>query len=597
MTPYAHSISTDTLARLAPFAAGLALAAAATGCGAPPKPGNFPTKAELDQIAAAPIPNRTFEKGTVDVEQWELLGPLPEAYDASAAPSDSAWGKLLDDGIVAMGKPGLVLTSAAMECLARQVAAFAIAKNAPPAAPLRAFMAARCGVPASSVSTDYMVTDVPEGTTEADILAKWKADITAEVPKAVGSGPRFAGIAFVLKDKRAAAAIVSSPRGTKLQTVPMVPVDGKVVLKGELLDPAESVRALVTRGKFGYETCIRDVDIELPKFTIECPVAADDASARVELAAFQAGRELGSTVVDVRVYPAGKPDTMYSHAAPKNEPFPADAAGLSTALLASINGARKAAGMSEVRAASVQGATATRLAPYYFAGMNGGLDFAVADKVALGMLAGWEVDGMVREGHFSSEWGYERDVAAFVELAIASPFGRETLLDPGIAQIAVGPYLHDGVTGFGAMFGTYALLDTTGKTDNAAAVLARLTKLRAKIKRPAPDAATEVEAAVEDVVAKVQGGLSLDDALKRLTERSVDSISRGSVRSWCVVSSSVEKLEFPSDLLATPDVRLGVGVARYKPEGSPWTKLAVFFVMLKEPAPTNVAKAPGPNKG
>ena len=137
MTPRARRSSTDMLSRLAPLAAGIALAA--TACGTPPKPGNFPTHAEPDQTTTRPIPTRRVEKAPLDVEQWELTGPLPEAYDAAPATGDSAWSKLLADGITAMGKPGLVVTTAAMTCPARELAAFLAVKDAAPAEPLRGF--------------------------------------------------------------------------------------------------------------------------------------------------------------------------------------------------------------------------------------------------------------------------------------------------------------------------------------------------------------------------------------------------------------------------------------------------------------------------
>lgn len=189
------------------------------------------------------------------------------------------------------------------------------------------------------------------------------------------------------------------------------------------------------------------------------------------------------------MYPAGKPEQPYAHAPASADGLPSGDAAISVVLLGGINAVRTEAALPGVRSAEAQSRTATQLAPYYFASRYGG-DSAVADKVALGLLAGWDVDGMVREGHFGAQWSYERDVAAFVEAAIASPFGREALLDPQAVQIALGPLVDKDNPGFGAVFGTYAMIDATGRTDNAAAVVARLTKLRGKISRPPPAAAT-----------------------------------------------------------------------------------------------------------
>ncbi len=575
-------------------AAAALVALAASACGAAAQPGNFPTKAELDRLAAAPPPLHVFERGAVDVEKWEPVGPFPDAVDSTSTDDASPWTKTLL-GVVA-AKPGRVETTRGMACLGREVAAFAAEKKALPASPLMRFLGARCGVPSTSVGMQLISGDAPESTSDADVYAGWEAKVVAALPAALATGPRLAGIGFARKGKHAAVALVFAQRTVRLDNVPLVPADGKVLLRGELLAPAATVRALVTRGRFGYEECVKDVDLQPPRFAIECPVSAEDPTARIEVAAFQEGRELGDIELDLTVYPAGKPDQPYAHAPAKPDALPSGDAALAAALLGGINAARAEAGLAGVRAAEAQSRTAAQLAPYYFGSLHGG-DAAVADKVALGMLAGWDVDGMVREGHFGSQWAYERDVAALVESAIASPFGREALLDREAVQIAIGPLVDKDNPGFGAVFGTYSMIDVTGKTDSAAAVTARLTKLRGKIKRPPPALVTELDPVLSDVTTRVQAGLSLEDALQRATSASLGAIARGSVRVWAVTASSVDKLEFPSELLSTPDLRLGVGVAHYKPAGSPWTKLAVFFVIVKEPAPANTASGSAKHSG
>lgn len=204
--------------------------------------------------------------------------------------------------------------------------------------------------------------------------------------------------------------------------------------------------------------------------------------------------------------------------------MPSGDAALAAALLGGINAVRAEAGLGGVWVAEAQSRTATQLAPYYFGSLHGG-DVGVADKVASASFVGLDVDGMVREGHFGAQWAYQRDVAALVESAIASPFGREALLDREAAQIAIGPLVDKDNPGFGAVFGTYSMIDATGKTDGAAAVVARLTKLRGKIKRPPPALATELDAVLSDVTTRVQGGLSLEDALQRATSASLEAIS------------------------------------------------------------------------
>jgi hypothetical protein len=93
-------------------------------------------------------------------------------------------------------------------------------------------------------------------------------------------------------------------------------------------------------------------------------------------------------------------------------------------------------------------------------------------------------------------------------------------------------------------------------------------------------------------VARLEGGIPLKEALEHVTEKSVSLVQNARVQAWVATASSVEKLEFPSEILSRPGLRLGVGVARYRPEGSPWTKLAVLFVVVEDVAGGNTARSP-----
>lgn len=561
----------------------------ATGCGAAAQPGNFPTRDELFKLASGPAPQRVFNRGAVDADSFELTAPLPDSADGSEVEAETPWQKLLRGAVAS--RPGLVVASRATDCAARQVAAFVAAKNALPAEPLVRFIAGRCGVPSDTLAMAYRTIEVPESTPESELYDKWSAGMKTDIGEMLGAGSRSAGIAFARSGKLAAVTIVSARRTVHLEKLPLVPVDGKVVLKGELLTPAESIRALVTRGRFGFEVCIKDIEVNLPRFTIECPVSAEDPSAQIEVAAFPAGRELGEHVVDLRVYPAGTLEQTYTRRpADEAEKAPEGGPALLAALLGQVNAVRKEAGMADVRASEAQNRTAAQLAPFYFAALNGNLDATVADKVALGLLAGWDVGGDVREGHFASRSTGQRSPAALVDSVIASPFGRETLLDPAVSVIAMGTVT--GEDRLGTVFSTYSMFGTTVTADAAPSVLARLTKLRGKIKRAAPTPVPELDPALADTVARVQNGLSLDEALGNLTKKSAEAVPGSRVSAWVVTTPSVEKLELPSETLAKPSLRLGVGVARYKPEGAPWTKLAVFFVVVEEPVMNNTARGP-----
>ncbi len=568
----------------------LTVALSTVACAGAAQPGTFPTRDQLSKLTAAPPPANVFDKQAVDVDAFELVAPLPDAVDGSAVNPEGPWQKLLTSTVAS--KPGLVVASTAMECAARQVAAFVAEKNALPAPPIVRFVASRCGVPTATLGLAYRSVEADEKVTEESLVDRWSPDVKKDLEGVLGAGNRAAGIAFARSAKRAAVAVVTASRVVHLSKVPLVPASGKVILKGELLNPAESIRAVVTRGRFGFESCVKDVDLVLPQFQIECDVSPDDPSARIEVAAFPAGRELGDTVIDMRVYPAGSAAQAYTRAGTEDKEAPLDPSTEGATLVARINAIRKEAGLAEVRLSVPQTHTAAKLAPYFFAAVSGKLEPTVADTVALGLLAGWEVEGAVREGHFTAMWLGHRAPTAFVQQTIDSPFGRETLLDPAASVIAVGSISDD--TTLGAVFSTYSAIETT-QTDTTSAVLARLSKLRGKIKRAAPEAVPELADAMADAVARVESGTHPKDVLDRVTNKSAEAVPGSRVASWMVTTTTVEKLEYPSDLLSKGSLRLSVGVARYRPEGAPWTKLAVFFVAVEEPAANNTARTSAPH--
>ncbi|MBK8255778.1 MAG: hypothetical protein IPK82_24310 [Polyangiaceae bacterium] len=571
--------------------AALSFSAAALGCGAAQTAGagNFPTQDELLKLKSVPPPTHALDRGAVDVDTFTLSGPLPDVIEAEPIDPQTPWQKLLVEQVVNARAQNTksVIASGAMDCLARQVAAFAAEKGALPTQSFVRFASARCGALTGIASTGFRGAEVADKSTEEELYKEWSADVAKDLRALMGDGMRELGVAFVRKEKKAIVAYVSAPRSVILERVPMVPKDGVVVLKGKLVNPAASVRALVTRGQFGFEVCIKDIEATLPNFSIECPVNADDPGARVEIAAFEEGRELGASVLDIQLAPNGKPQDVYTRVA-KDDKAPSDIATLRTALLDRVNQVRKEAGMGALTLAQTQSQTATELAPYFFASGAGNLEPRVADRVALGMLAGWDVGVPVREGHFASQWVTQRSVAGLVEAAIGRPYGRETLLDPGASLLAVGPLLEED--NLAAVLSTYATIDASGKTDYAGQVLARLTKLRGKVKRAAPEVASVLDPVMSDAVARVEAGEDLKEVLDRMTNKAAEASPGSRVASWFVTTSSVERLEYPSPVLARSTLRLAVGVARYKPEGSPWTKLAVLFVALEETAAPNTAQ-------
>jgi hypothetical protein len=552
-------------------------------CGGAPA-GAFPSRGEIDEIAAAPVPSGGLDDRSLDVPSWTLRGAPAEVIEVATANDPTPWGAML--GEVAAARPGLVVVTQAMACVAREAAAFVAEKNAMPAPPLRRFLAARCGAVGSEVTLAYQAGQVPPAMQEADVSRQWGGQVRAMVQGGM-VGNRFAGIGFARVGDRAAIVLASAPRRVHLERTPVVAAGGGWVLRGEVLAPAAHLEALVTQGRLGYAECTSDPAVALPRFAFACPASADDASAWIEIAAFPAGRVLGESVVEVQVVTAGKPEATYVHAQAAPRGGPRDPASLAVALVDRLNAVRREGGLGAVRLSPAETRKAVVLAPHYFAALGGHGDVTVADKIALGLQAGWDVEGVVRDGHFTSGRGDAQNPDDLLDLACAGPFGRRALLDPQVQAVAVGTVVSGDA--LGAVLGTYSLLDTRRSQDEANAVMARLTLLRQGRHLAAPTAVPQLASLLAKAAEQARAGQDPSDTMHWLLQSAADQARGMRVHVWVAQALAVDRLDFPAELLGERALAVAVGVAHHKPAGEPWARLVVFFVTVDEPAANNTA--------
>jgi hypothetical protein len=492
-------------------------------------------------------------------------------------------------GAAASARPGMVVLSQAMACAAREAAAFVAEKGALPAQPLRRFIAARCGAVTTEIALASQAGSVPAATPEAEIVARWGAEAQAMVRAGLAGGSRFAGVGFARSGDRAAVVLATALRRAHVERASLVAQGGMVVLRGELVAPAAHLEALVTRGRYGYAECMLDPNAVLPRFGVACPVAPEDPSAWIEIAAFPAGRVLGDAVVDLQVVPAGKPDPTYTHAPPATAGGMRDPATLGSALVERLNGIRREAGLGPVSLSPGEARKAAVLAPHYFSALGGHGDVLVADKIALGLQAGWDVEGVVREGHFTSGRADAQNPEDLLDQACSGPFGRRALLDPAVQAIAVGTVSAGGA--IGAVISTYTLLDPRRAGEESAAVLNRLSRARAAKRLVPPVLLPQLAGLLAKASERVRAGQDPNDTMQWLLESTAEQARGRRVHVWVAQAPSVGLLDLPADVVVTPTLSLAIGVAHHKPEGEPWARLVVFFVTVDEPAAVNTAAA------
>jgi len=592
MSPHASLAALAPFLLLAACAAGPAGSARAKAGSLAAEQTNFPTREALAQLAAVPVSARLFDGDAKDVPTWELTGPLPDAVDRTPFQDDSPWGKLFVE--VAAARGAAVVATEAMRCLARENATFYLANDALPAELLERFIAARCGVPNGNVGTAFSMITADERAPDDKLFAQFQVQTRDLVARTLKDGQLDAGLAYVRKGARAVIALSIAPQTVRLARTPLVPgAGGDVLLQGEVLGPVVTLRALVNRGRYGYATCAVAPSVALPRFTIVCPTAPDDEVAWISVSALPPGRVLGNTVLEMMVWPAGTPGKAYTRLTRSGGPASATSAA---DLVQEINRLRAEAKLPALTLADQESAVAVRLAPHYFSSSAAGGGDGKADQVALGLLAGWEVGGTLRDAHFVSTWlGDASSWSEVIRAALARPLGRQTLLDPTAERVAVGPVTAEHA--YGALFTTYALFDGYHHDRDAGAVAERIGALRVaagvgKV-RLAPDLSADANLAAKLVQA---GQRTPKEALDALLQRIVDRTGR-SVRGWAAEATALDRIVLPTELTASPTLTVGIGVGHHRPAGSAWGRFVVFIVADEAaPAPLT-AGAAAPHEG
>jgi hypothetical protein len=543
----------------------------------------FPSAAELGEIGARPAGERIAPDDVVDVERWKLTGPLPDAFVTAAHAPATAWDAVLKSAVG--GREGLVLASESTFCVARETGLFYLDTHGRPSEALQRFIEGRCGLAGSGATTGFRWADVPVSVADDRILNEWRADVEGDLAKAVGdaAGPEVVGIWYGRKNGRAVVTWASARRAVQVDRIPMVPEGGHVVIRGELLMPAEHLQGLANAGRFGVHHCVADPQLRLPRFALTCDVDGQDPSSRLEVAAFPPGRVLGPVVLSLLVWPAGAPGDTFTRPGTEGAACAAPAGGdVAGALAACVNQARLEARLPPLQASPAQSQTAARLAPHFFAALLGAEPELVADKVVLGVRAGWDVGAPLRYGQFASglvQGGSE--VARLVASVLERPSGREALLDPDANRLAVGPIAGGaGQKVLGALFGTYALFEGRDDPRDVERVLQRLSDLRARQGRPAAhrlsSAEGDIAAAARRIAAEGRAPTdALNDALQTTAER-----THAAVKGWWVDAAKLDEMDLPPELLQAPTLNVAVAVSHYRREGEPWTRYVVVLVVV-----------------
>jgi hypothetical protein len=570
------------LSRIVLFFALAALAAPLLGCEeAATYPASkpavvFPTRAELSRIPAkAPLPT-VFGTKDVPVDEWTVESPpLP-----TDAPYDdpSPWGSLLRD--LMKTRTATVSLSPAMRCAASEIGRFHLKNRALPVETLRRFILARCGGETPNLSPFVWFVDAPAAVSDEQIIARARDAIANAIEEPLARGHHLVGLAAARDAKRVSVVLAIGEDEARLEPgTRSIDANRRVTLRGTARGEFAHVIALVNRGDYGVSRCDGDPAVRPPRFAVTCELAAGDPFAWVEVLGEREGRVMLHPLVDALVYEGDGSSARYQ-AKSLGTPAPVDTLpAFTSALVDRVNGVRSAAKMAPLTLARKQSAENERLAGTI-------LDAAVTqdddatEKAAIGLLAGWDVEGgTIRNGgFFLGAVAPTRDAMVWLESAVQRPSARMTLLDPDARVIAVGPAIPAGMPGLGAAVTTYSLFESEDHAADEALFLARIKAARAALGLGAPVRIKTSDDVRKQAARARQEELTPLAALhEMLATASWDS--GAPAYGYVLETNDLSKVDVPDVFLKSGQLRVVVAITHHRAPGAAWGQYVIFTLV------------------
>ena len=550
----------------------------------------FPSREQIEKLGDSKLPEAVFDLDVRRVPEWHLAGPFPERIETVAYSDGSPWAALLDDA--ARRRVGLAVPTASMYCVARELGRFYLATGGRPTTSLRRFISTRCHAPVAWVGFSYTQGPVPAERGEAEILEAWRASIEKSIEESLTGGPREIGIWFgreqapegaAEEGERAVVIVASGPREVHVDPISTIPdEEGRLVIRGEALGSAEEVSALANRGEYGVEECEGLPGVRLPRFAFVCALDPDDEAALISVAVTPRESILSDTALQVLAWPKGAREDTWREMSYASSRIAGDASSVGQDVTELLNEVRARAGLRPVVLDRGQSRVAAALAGPFFASVLQRAPHDWAEVAVLGILAGWEIDGTVQTGHFTSSWvAQDPDLGRLLSDALEEPGGRETLLADAVERIAVGG-IREGEgdkSSIAAVFATYELFSEADHARSVRAVIDALTRERARQRLGPPKILDELSGPCDDAAMRVTSGAEPGDAMNLLLRESVEGLGRATT-GWVAEVSDLDDVRFPEEYVKQRDLEVAVAVSHRKEKGQAWGRYVVMLIVV-----------------
>lgn len=556
----------------------------ATGCqtGSQAQKSPFPSRAEVAKIAAQNKPDVSFSKKRVSVEKWDLAGALPTMIGLQPRQPVSVWDNAL---ISAVGQNNKHIVSEAASCIAREHGRFILAKQAFPHASLEQFINARCGAVSSSVTTSKIFDKTYDtAPTEENFFKGINASLDQTLKNMLaGNANRHmeTGIWYGQEGNRIVIVVTRGLRALDFQPVPMkLNAQGKLIIRGKVLVPADVVYGIINRGDYGMGYCLTNPNIKLPAFEVECQGQLGDRFAAFRLSVARKKLIFSKPALTQMVWSATEPQVTFEAStihkavanAVENQGI-ASTSALPERLLKVINAVRQSRQLKPLTLSKSQSATAMKITPQFF---NSKLTDKQTDKMFRGLIAGWDVKEAIVNGNFLTDMSGSTSLVDVVTSFLDSPGGRMMLFKRDSSILAVGAVEKYGQLGLVLL--NYTKLKKVSHNRRVAVVVNSINEARKLKGLGAVQRMHSYNIDAEKAAKRLMKG----ESLKEVGNDFAGVFGRGINSQVYYFTMELSDLEDSSNFasFAVPKtLRMAVVVAPVKRSDHPWTTYKLIIAM------------------
>ncbi|CAN0448709.1 unnamed protein product, partial [Laminaria digitata] len=244
--------------------------------------------------------------------------------------------------------------------------------------------------------------------------------------------------------------------------------------------------------------------------------------------------------------------------------------------IAYVNTIRSAAKLDPLDLAVAHSATAQQVTPYLLEALYED-DDETSNTLAMGLLAGYEIDGPIVDGDIHFRVSADGDLPALLAEMLASPYGRLSFLSEDASTFSIGTLTQGDAIGIVAL--THEFLPGSTHASRAKRVAATITEGRKLKGKSRFKRSSKLRGTATKHAEKVQQGkMTFQQASESLATKVSESYNQP-VMILTLMLHNLDDFSFHKELMRAKSPEGVIMVAPFQPEGYPWTIYGVTIVV------------------